>query len=102
PSTLSFLICFLFLAVFFFFLCCTVRGYQYLCQVAALGNFEPYVVSSVMKTGSSRLPGLCRRLKRRRVTVLCVSECVCVCVCVSVCECVCVWVCVSVCVWVWC
>ncbi|XP_051246972.1 uncharacterized protein si:ch211-191i18.4 [Dicentrarchus labrax] len=46
-------------------------------QVAALGNFEPYVVSSVMKTGSSRLPGLCRRLKRRRVTVLCNLETFC-------------------------
>ncbi|XP_039978144.1 uncharacterized protein si:ch211-191i18.4 [Xiphias gladius] len=31
-------------------------------------------VNSLTKNGFSRLPGLCRRLKRRRVTVLCNLE----------------------------
>ncbi|XP_033182105.1 uncharacterized protein si:ch211-191i18.4 [Anabas testudineus] len=40
-------------------------------QVDISMNSESSAVTSVMRIGVSRLPGLCRRLKRRRVTVLC-------------------------------
>ncbi|KAK9527063.1 hypothetical protein VZT92_015728 [Zoarces viviparus] len=35
---------------------------------------ESNVVTSLKKNGVSRLPGLCQRLKRRRITVLCNRE----------------------------
>ncbi len=43
---------------------------------------------------------ICRYLKRARINIVCVCECVwvCVCECVWVCVCECVWVCVCECV----
>ncbi|XP_053303089.1 uncharacterized protein si:ch211-191i18.4 isoform X2 [Pleuronectes platessa] len=46
----------------------------HLLQVEASVNSESKVVSVLMKNEVSRLPGLCRRLKRRRITVLCNLE----------------------------
>ncbi|XP_044192147.1 uncharacterized protein si:ch211-191i18.4 [Thunnus albacares] len=43
-------------------------------QVEAAVNSESNVVTSLKNDGFRRLPGLCRRLKRRRVTVLCNLE----------------------------
>lgn len=39
-------------------------------RVVCVCQVEVSVVTSLKKNGFSRLPGLCRRLKRRRVTVL--------------------------------
>ncbi|XP_041811830.1 uncharacterized protein si:ch211-191i18.4 [Chelmon rostratus] len=45
-----------------------------LLQVDVSVNSEWSDVTSLKKNGLSRLPGLCRRLKRRRVTILCNLE----------------------------
>ncbi|XP_072226750.1 uncharacterized protein [Leuresthes tenuis] len=37
-------------------------------------NSESNIVISLKKNGLRRLPGICRRLKRRRVTILCNLE----------------------------